>query len=118
MSQQAKVKVGSVTKDDVEFQTFRCGGNGGQNVNKRDTGARCIHHPSGARGESREERTQLLNKRIAFRRMAESKEFRMWTRIQAGIDLSIEAEVAAQMHPSKIRVEVKEGGKWVEKDID
>jgi protein subunit release factor B len=66
----------SVTIHDCEVQTFRSGGKGGQNQNKRDTGVRIIHHPSGARGESREERSQLQNKRAAFRRMAESQRFR------------------------------------------
>ncbi len=68
----------SVSIHDCEVQTFRCGGHGGQNVNKRDTGVRVIHHPSGARGESREERSQLANKRAAFKRMAESWPFRQW----------------------------------------
>lgn len=44
----------SVTIKDCEVQTFRAGGCGGQNQKKRDTGVRIIHHPSGARGESRE----------------------------------------------------------------
>jgi protein subunit release factor B len=66
----------SVTIHDCEVQTFRSGGKGGQNQNKRDTGVRIIHHPSGARGESREERSQLQNKRAAFRRMVESQRFR------------------------------------------
>jgi peptide chain release factor len=72
-----KHRVLSVTAADCELQTFRCGGNGGQNVNTRDTGARYIHHPSGARGESREERSQWANRKIAWRRMAESKEFQL-----------------------------------------
>ena len=68
----------SITLDDCEVQTFRAGGPGGQNQNKRDTGVRVIHPPSGARGESREERSQLQNKRLAFRRMAEHPLFRAW----------------------------------------
>jgi protein subunit release factor A len=67
----------SVTIHDCEVQHFRSGGKGGQNQNKRDTGARVIHHPSGARGESREERSQLQNKRKAFVRMVNSKEFQL-----------------------------------------
>ena len=59
------------------MQHFRSGGKGGQNQNKRDTGTRVIHHPSGARGESREERSQLQNKRAAFKRMVESKAFQL-----------------------------------------
>jgi len=68
----------SVTSDDLVFQTFRAGGNGGQNQNKRDTGVRVIHPPSGARAESREQRSQLQNKRAALRRMADTPAFRFW----------------------------------------
>lgn len=67
----------SVTLKDCEVQTFRSGGKGGQNQNKRDTGVRIIHHPSGARGEARDERSQLQNKRLAFVRMANHPLFRV-----------------------------------------
>jgi len=70
-------KILSVTIHDCEVQHFRSGGKGGQNQNKRDTGTRVIHHPSGARAESREERSQLQNKRAAFKRMVASKEFQL-----------------------------------------
>lgn len=70
-------KVLSVTAADCEMQTFRAGGKGGQNQNKRDTGVRYIHHPSGARGEARDERSQLQNRRLAFRRLVESPAFQL-----------------------------------------
>lgn len=70
-----KERILSVTIHDCEVQTFRSGGKGGQNQNKRDTGVRVIHHPSGARGEARDQRSQLQNKKSAFRRMAQSKAF-------------------------------------------
>jgi protein subunit release factor B len=76
---------------DCNVQTFRCGGKGGQNKDKRDTGVRVIHRMSGARGESREERSQLANKKLAFRRMAESPEFKTWLR-QAHAEASIEID--------------------------
>ena len=38
---------------DFEVQTFRSGGPGGQNQNKRNTGVRIIHKSSGAKEESR-----------------------------------------------------------------
>lgn len=67
----------SVTLKDCDVQTFRAGGKGGQNQNKRDTGVRIIHRASGARGEARDERSQLQNKRLAFKRMAEHPLFRV-----------------------------------------
>lgn len=76
-------KIFSLTSKDFEWDTFRAGGAGGQNQNKRETGVRCRHRASGAVGESREFRTQLKNKRAAFRRCAESKEFQTWARMMA-----------------------------------
>lgn len=75
-------KVLTVTIKDCEVQTFRCGGKGGQNKDKRDTGVRVVHRPSGARGESREERSQLQNKRAAFVRMAKSDVFQRWLHLE------------------------------------
>jgi len=72
-----RIKILSVTIHDCDVQHFRSGGKGGQNQNKRDTGTRVIHRPSGARGEARDERSQLQNKKLAFRRMAESPTFQV-----------------------------------------
>ena len=58
----------SITKKDFEVQTFRSGGKGGQHQNKTDSGVRIIHRASGAVGESRSERSQLVNKRLALKR--------------------------------------------------
>lgn len=104
----------SVTPNDCELQTFRAGGKGGQNANKRDTGVRWIHHPSGARGESREERSQLQNKKTAWRRMCETREFKAWVRTQAARDAGLGAIVEREMWPDKLKTEVREDGKWVE----
>lgn len=83
MPQPKREKVFSVTASDCTWQTFRAGGSGGQNQNKRDTGVRCIHPPSGARGEAREHRQQLQNRRAAFQRMYETDEFQAWARVTA-----------------------------------
>ena len=50
-------------ENDIKFESFHSGGNGGQNVNKVETGIRAIHIPSGIIVESTNERTQYLNKR-------------------------------------------------------
>ena len=91
----------SVRISDCEVQTFRAGGKGGQNQNKRSTGVRVVHPPSGARGESREHRGQLQNKRAAFGRMARSDEFQRWARRVA---LGVEAAVEEQMRPANLVV--------------
>jgi protein subunit release factor A len=72
-----RIKILSVTIHDCDVQHFRSGGKGGQNQNKRDTGTRVIHRPSGARGEARDERSQLQNKRLAFRRMVQTPAFQL-----------------------------------------
>lgn len=111
----------SVTLKDCDVQTFRCGGNGGQNQNKRDTGVRIVHRASGARGEARDERSQLQNKKLAFRRMAESKLFEAWVARQSHEYKQIEARAAkwAQEqveNPELVKVELWEKGKWREEE--
>lgn len=104
----------SVTIHDCEVQGFRSGGKGGQNQNKRDTGQRVIHHPSGAVGESREERSQLQNKKAAFLKMVNSSKFQVWMKRQLANDDIIKAKVEREMWPVNLKTEVQENGKWVE----
>jgi len=106
----------TVTAKDCELQTFRSGGKGGQNQNSRDTGVRFIHRPSGARGESREFRTQWENKKAAWRRMVETPQFRYWVSVQTGSIEAAEKWVAKQMDEKNIKTEVKVSGKWTETD--
>lgn len=102
----------SVTIHDCEVQTFRSGGPGGQHQNKTESGVRVIHHPSGARGESREHRSQHQNKRAAFIRMTQTKEFKIWIRIATGRQMVVEEQVARDMDPKNIRIEGRVDGKW------
>ena len=55
----------SVTLADCRVDTFRPSGHGGQGMQKRDSGVRITHPPSGAVGQSTESREQLKNKKIA-----------------------------------------------------
>ena len=102
-----KKHVFSVTAKDLRIDTFRAGGKGGQNQNKVNSGVRITHDASGAVGQSREHRDQLQNKKAAFTRMTESKEFQSWMALQRDIILGNIKYEEADQH-----------GDFVERDLE
>lgn len=63
-------EVKNICRDqEIRFERFHCGGKGGQNVNKVETGVRLIHIPTGITVTATSERSQYANKKEALNKL-------------------------------------------------
>jgi protein subunit release factor B len=109
---EPKIKY-TVPRSDLRLEFFRAGGKGGQKQNKTSSACRITHVPSGAVGESREERSQTQNRKIALERLAANRKFRGWCALQLSAMeqgfKNIEAKVARDMVESNLKIELGVG---------
>lgn len=102
----------SVKKEDCVWEYMPAGKKGGQKANKTASAVRVKHPPSGAVGESREQRSQLQNRRTAFKRMTETAAFKMWLSRKLYEGPTPEERVEKDMQPENLVIEGKVDGKW------
>ena len=106
----------SVTAGDCEWAYTKGSGPGGQKKNKTSSAVHCKHKASGAKGYSEATRSQLENKRDAFVKMVNTKEFTHWHKMETmrrtGMMATIDAAVAEEL--VKTKIEIRIDGIWTE----
>ncbi|MSP61605.1 MAG: peptide chain release factor 2 [Myxococcales bacterium] len=85
-----------IREEDLEWQTFRSGGAGGQHVNKTESAVRVIHGPTGVVAACQMERSQHKNRSMAMK-MLRAKMF--------AIKLREQEEKMAGVHGLKKKIE-------------
>lgn len=100
---ESEFKAISLTEGDVEMQTCRSSGHGGQNVNKLSTAVRLTHRETGETVFCQDERKQGRNRKKALQRL----ERKLNKQKKAGHEKRVAAErkdqVGSGMRGDKIR---------------
>jgi protein subunit release factor B len=107
----------SVTAKDCEWSYTKGTGAGGQKRNKTSSAVHCHHRPSGAHGYSEASRSQHDNKRDAFVKMAESKEFQKWNKLEAMRKMGVLDEIDRAVNQEMLyntKLEIRIDGVWTE----
>lgn len=112
-----KEKLLTIHKKDFKIQAFQSGGPGGQHQNRVNSGVRIIHKASGAVGESRNDKSQHRNKRMALARLVKTAKFKMWINrrmMEITTGKTIDERVEESLQPKNLKVETRdENNRWI-----
>ena len=92
---------------DCEVETFHAHGPGGQGVNTADSAVRMKHLPTGITVTSREERSQLQNRRRCVEKLRELFERRSHVATPRKVTKPSKAAIKRRLEGKKRRSEVK-----------